>query len=54
LVAPISGQDPRKISGDLAKFSDWKKILSTNHLARSQLPDRIPSSQLSKPAAWKN
>ncbi len=54
LVAPISGQDPRKISGDLAKFSDWKKILSTNHLAKSQLPDRIPSSQLSKPAAWKN
>jgi len=54
LVAPISGEDPRKISGDLAKFSDWKKILSTAHLARSQLPDRIPSSQLSKPAAWKN
>ena len=54
LVAPISGEDPRKISGDLAKFSDWKKILSTTHLARSQLPDRIPSSQLSKPAAWKN
>lgn len=54
LVAPISGEDPRKISGDLAKFSDWKKILSTTHLVRSQLPDRIPSSQLSKPAAWKN
>lgn len=54
LVAPISGEDPRKISSDLAKFSDWKKILSTNHLAKSQLPDRIPSSQLSKPAAWKN
>lgn len=54
LVTPISGEDPRKISGDLAKFSDWKKILSRTHLARSQLPDRIPSSQLSKPAAWKN
>jgi uncharacterized LabA/DUF88 family protein len=54
LVAPISGDDPRKISTDLAKFSDWKKILSTTHLSRSQLPDRIPSSHLSKPSAWKN
>ena len=54
LVAPISGDDPRKISSDLARFSDWKKILSTTHLSRSQLPDRIPSSHLSKPAAWKN
>lgn len=52
LVAPISGDDPRKISSDLARFSDWKKILSTTHLSRSQLPDRIPSSHLSKPAAW--
>lgn len=50
LVAPISGNDPRKISNDLAKFSDWKKILSTTHLSRSQLPDRIPCSHLSKPA----
>lgn len=54
LVAPISGDDPRKISSDLARFSDWKKILSTTLLSRSQLPDRIPSSHLSKPAAWKN
>lgn len=54
LVAPISGDDPRKISSDLARFSDWKKILSATHLSRSQLPDRIPSSHLSKPAAWKN
>jgi uncharacterized LabA/DUF88 family protein len=54
LVAPISGDDPRKISSDLARFSDWKKILSTTHLSRSQLPDRIPSSHLAKPAAWKN
>ena len=54
LVAPISGDDPRKISSDLARFSDWKKILSTTHLSRSQLPDRIPSSHLAKPTAWKN
>jgi uncharacterized LabA/DUF88 family protein len=54
LVAPISGDDPRKISSDLARFSDWKKILSTTHLSRSQLPDRISSSHLAKPAAWKN
>lgn len=54
LVAPISGDDPRKISSDLARFSDWKKILSATHLSRSQLPDRIPSSHLSKPAAWKS
>ena len=54
LIAPISGDDPRKISSDLARFSDWKKVLSTTLLSRSQLPDRIPSSHLSKPAAWKN
>ena len=54
LVAPISGDDPRKISSDLARFSDWKKILSTTNLSRSQLPDRIPSSHLAKPTAWKN
>ena len=52
LVAPISGDDPRKISNDLAQFSDWKKILSTAHLSNSQLPNRIPSSHLVKPTAW--
>lgn len=52
LVAPISGDDPRKISKDLAQFSDWKKILSSVHLSNAQLPDRIPRSHLSKPAAW--
>lgn len=52
LVAPISGDDPRKISNDLAQFSDWKKILSSVHLSNAQLPDRIPRSHLSKPAAW--
>ena len=52
LVAPISGGDPRKISNDLAQFSDWKKILSTAHLSNSQLPNRIPSSHRVKPIAW--
>lgn len=52
LVAPICGEDHRKISGDLAKFSDWKKILSPVHISNSQLPNKIPFTSIVKPDGW--
>jgi uncharacterized LabA/DUF88 family protein len=52
LVAPIPGDDHRKISHDLAQFSDWKKVLSSAHLANSQLPIQIPRTAIRKPSSW--
>lgn len=52
LVAPIPGDDHRKISRDLVQFADWKKVLSTVHLANSQLPIQIPHTAIKKPASW--
>lgn len=52
LVAPIPGNDHRRISKDLSQYADWAKILSPVHLANSQLPDRIPQSSLKKPETW--
>ncbi len=52
LVAPIPGDDHRRIAADLAQYADWKKILSPVHLANAQLPDRIPHSRLMKPETW--
>lgn len=52
LVAPIPGDDHRKISRDLVQFADWKKVLSTVHLANSQLPNQIPRTAIRKPSSW--
>ena len=52
LVAPILGEDHRRISKDLSMHADWSKILSPVHLKNSQLPERIPSSRLCKPDTW--
>jgi uncharacterized LabA/DUF88 family protein len=52
LVAPITGDDHRRISKDLSKYADWAKILSPVHIANSQLPDRIPHSALRRPETW--
>ncbi len=52
LVAPIASVDHRHISNDLAKNSDWKKILSIVHIESAQLPNSIPNSNLRKPASW--
>lgn len=52
LVAPIKGNDSRMISHDLARFADWKKILSPVHLANSQLPEKIPHTSIHKPETW--
>ena len=52
LVAPIQSKDHRHISGDLAKHSDWRKILSVSHIAAAQLPSKIPNSKIQKPDSW--
>lgn len=52
LVAPIKGSNHRHICSDLKKNADWTKILSPVHLAESQLPPRIPHSDIRKPITW--
>ena len=52
IVAPISSESHRHISGDLTKHADWKKILSVVHIAASQLPTKIPDSNIQKPISW--
>lgn len=52
IVAPITGDDHRRIAKDLSQHATWTKILSPVHLANAQLPDRIPHSQLVKPDTW--
>lgn len=52
IVAPISSHDHRKISGDLTKYTDWQKKLSTVHIAAAQLPVKIPSTSITKPEGW--
>jgi len=52
LVAPISGDDHRRISGDLEQHTHWAKPLSPVHLRNAQLPDRIPHSAIHKPETW--
>jgi uncharacterized LabA/DUF88 family protein len=52
IVAPIAGDDRRRIAQDLSQHADWTKILSPVHLAAAQLPERIPHSAIRKPLTW--
>lgn len=52
LVAPIPGDDHRKIATSLTKHTNWSKILSLTHLADAQLPKKIPSTSIYKPEKW--
>lgn len=52
LVAPIPGGDIRKVAGALKRHVDWAKLLSPVHLGLSQLPDKIPGTNIRKPDAW--
>lgn len=52
VVAPIPGDDHRRISTDLSRHAHWSKPLSPVHLKNAQLPERIPHSALSKPGTW--
>ena len=48
LVTPGS----RRASRQLKKYADFSLNLRSNALQRSQLPDRIPGSNIRKPALW--
>lgn len=52
LVAPIPGNDHRRISTDLSQHAHWSKPLSPVHLEKAQLPERIPHLALRKPEGW--
>jgi uncharacterized LabA/DUF88 family protein len=52
VVAPIPGDDHRRISTDLSRHAHWSKPLSPVHLKNAQLPERIPNSALCKPETW--
>ncbi len=53
LVAPITGEDHRRISSDLKHYSHWAKTISAVHLEHSQLPQRIPNSRIHCPEEWR-
>lgn len=52
IVAPIPGDDHRRIPADLARHAHWTKALKRAHLAQSQLPLKIPGTGIRKPDAW--
>lgn len=47
LVAPV--RETRQLARTLTNLVKWHKALSTEDLARSQLPERIPGTQLCRP-----
>ena len=52
LVVPIKSTDSRAISKDLNQYADWSKVLSTLHLSKAQLPEKIHSTAIKKPDTW--
>ena len=52
LIAPIPGNDHRKIANDLINLTNWSKTLSPVHLANAQLPEKIPNTSIYKPDKW--
>lgn len=52
IVAPIPGDDHRRIPADLVRHAHWTKTLKRVHLAQSQLPLKIPGTGIRKPVAW--
>lgn len=52
LVAPVPSHDSRYISKSLVSYSDWHKLIAPIHLAKSQLPEKIPHTSIKKPKAW--
>jgi uncharacterized LabA/DUF88 family protein len=51
LVAPV--RESSHVSRELSNLATWCKVLSPAHLASSQLPERIPGTQLNRPDRWK-
>jgi uncharacterized LabA/DUF88 family protein len=52
VVAPIPGDDHRRIAADLSRHAHWSKSISVLHLECAQLPARIPNSSLCRPLSW--
>lgn len=52
LVAPVPGDDHRKIANDLKRYATWAKTLSPVHLAKAHLPEKIPGTSIRKPPEW--
>jgi uncharacterized LabA/DUF88 family protein len=50
LVSP--GRGGGRVSRDLINQVTWWKLLELSHLARAQLPDKIPGTRLSRPQEW--
>jgi hypothetical protein len=51
LVAPV--RDQRYVSCYLGKLAHWHKAICPWHIARAQLPERIPGTVLRCPNAWR-
>ncbi len=51
LVAPV--RDQRYVSCYLSNLAHWQKAICQLHIARSQLPERIPGTPIRCPDAWK-
>jgi uncharacterized LabA/DUF88 family protein len=51
LVSPV--REERTVANELSTMAAWCKILGPEHLARAQLPERIPGTQLTRPEQWK-
>jgi hypothetical protein len=51
LVAPV--RDQRYVSCYLGKLAHWHKAICPWHIARAQLPERIPGTPLRCPDAWR-
>ena len=52
LIAPIPGDDHRRIPADLERHAHWSKTLKHAHLEAAQLPYKIPGTSIRKPPVW--
>lgn len=52
LVAPVARGESRYISGDLKRHVHWSKTLSLVHVGNSQLPEKIPGTNIRRPDTW--
>jgi uncharacterized LabA/DUF88 family protein len=52
LVAPVREQ--HQVTRDLSRLTRWCRVIRPEHLARAQLPERIPGTQLTRPDEWKD
>jgi uncharacterized LabA/DUF88 family protein len=50
LVAPV--RELRLVSSELKDQAAWCKTVDMTHLAKSQLPDRIPGTRFTRPIEW--